>query len=316
VDVPVWKTLGFWSVVGSVVLAVLPALLPQRDAVYLGLLVALVGLAIGLLFEQLRRLSDLTELCVFFDTSMEFRSFVGEVRDHWRSIEDHHDRLFFGQVFAGFRSEFMLRLTYLAAGSIVIDEDSEYGFRRSPLGQVRSMQMVVAGHHSFWQTSRGKTYLASQRAAIRAGLVVERVFIVEESDLQDWHSVIQAQCLAGVQVYLVVRERLEMGIRDTHDISRGIVTDVHGDRMVVGLRHENEPSLAKGISDWETERISYDPVLVADVAASFEYLRDSKSTPIPELFPSLHDCIPTPTNRMSARRAAGTHRPASRGPLH
>lgn len=243
----------------SIGLAVVPPWInPDATNVQLGLVVGLLGLCVTFLVEQHIRgdeltvrlhesaeqgalngaretAATLTELTPVVRAPTACRVLVERVANDWQRIDQHGKVPFFGEIRASLAGEFSARLAELANGAITVAVDSPYTFRDTSLRGVRVHRLISVGSLAFWSEEFGRHYLAEQRRAIKErGVRIERTMVIAEAELPMAGDVAQAQVEAGVDLQLVVRERVKQE-HTIYMLDRGIVYYDNGVRMVVEL---------------------------------------------------------------------------------
>jgi hypothetical protein len=102
--------------------------------------------------------------------------------------------------------------------------------------QIQSLNATITG---YWNSAPGRRYVESQRTAIAGdGLVVSRVFVLSQAEVDSAADTMREQVQAGVNVSIVVREEIEPDphVPKIEDLS--LVTDRSG---VIGVLRPGSP---------------------------------------------------------------------------
>jgi hypothetical protein len=292
-----------WGLLVSLVLAFVPALDQSNDDFQTGVILGLCGIAVTILVDQQLRISALrrqmadgTDRAVrqiratvqqtlpLLQSSEDFRRFASQVCDNWQRV-DAKESPFLHQILQDRVREFLGDVKSLGSGAIEIEATKPYSFRSASLTEFSAMLMVHSDDLGYWTTTRGRRYLNRQRQAIAAGeLTVERIFVLEDEEIDEAESIISEQCAAGISVLIVRTDELTSGERREHDIDHGVVTDHRGTKML--MRPIPDMKHAGGILSARLERLSYLPGEIQKAERSIAFLRHH-AVPVSQVYPSI-----------------------------
>lgn len=295
-----------WGVALSLVLSFVPALNQSSDDFQFGVIIGLSGLAVTILVDQQLRLNALrrqmvagTERAVreirasvtatlpLLQASPDFRSFAGQVSENWQKIDGKRSP-FLHRILQDRVREFLGDVTSLGSGAIEIEATKPYSFRSASLTEFAAMLMVHSDDLAYWMEVRGQRYLRRQRDAIAAGeLIVERIFVLEDEEIEDAEPIIAEQCAAGISVKVVRTDELTPGERREHDIDQGVITDRHGTKML--MRPIPELRRSGGLMSARLERLSYLPGEIQKAERSIAFLRHH-AVPVNQVYPNITGC--------------------------
>jgi len=291
-----------WGLVVSLLLAFVPSLDQSNDDFQTGVILGLCGIAVTILVDQQirlnalrRQMSDGTERAVrqvkatvqqtlpLLQASEDFRHFAGQVCDNWQRV-DEKESPFLYQILQDRVREFLGDVKSLGSGAIEIEATKPYSFRSASLAEFSAMLMVHSDDLGYWNTTRGRRYLNRQRVAITAReLTVERIFVLEDEEIDEAELIIGEQCAAGILVLIVRTDELTSGERREHDIDQGVVTDHRGTKMLM----RPIPDVNRGgILSARFERLSYLPGEIQKAERSISFLRHH-AVPVSQVYPSI-----------------------------
>jgi hypothetical protein len=210
--------------------------------IQVAILIGLVGIAVGFLIENtLRSDQQATELEERLETdaqriaeslrqispvaqaSTELRDFIGQVARAWTEIDRRGKAAILSEIHHDKAQEYVSLLTDLAAGVITVGIDGPYSVRLRSFEDVRSYRAASMGPLEFWTTNFGRNYLEAQRRSIESNkLTVERVFLLEDEQIDTAEPILRAQASAGIQVW-VLRRRSVPEVHKEHIIDQGII---------------------------------------------------------------------------------------------
>jgi hypothetical protein len=284
----------------SLVLGVASTFLDEKDAaLQVALVAALAATAVALLIDQYVRFDDVRDGLRSAYTSgnadilramkmanpimratHSYQELAAGLVDDWRRVEQTKNKLH-AQVFEAARREFAKKLHDLAEGRVEIDAESPYGFRRQPMEQFRSMHMVQIRGLAYWDTQPGKKYLDLQSRAIRAGeLAVERIFVLDNGDLEAARPVVERHAVAGIAVRIVIRDDV---VKDDlrHLVEQGLIIDDNDHKIVI----RPVAGGGAGASRFPRELISDQLDDVATAVESISVLRNDYAEDLAAIYP-------------------------------
>jgi hypothetical protein len=292
-----------WGLFVSVALAFIPSLDQSNPDFQTGIIIGLSGIAVTIMVDQQIRLAALrramlerTDLAVrqvratvqetipLLQSNEDARRFVGTVCQNWQKIDEKRSP-FLHRILTDRVGEFLSDITSLGSGAIDIEATRPFSFRSANLDEFSAMLMVHSDDLGFWMTVRGRRYLNRQREAIGAGeLTVERIFVLEDEEIDDGEPIIAEQCAAGIKVLIVRTDELTPGERREHDVDQGVVTDRHGTKML--MRPIPEVRRPGGIMSARLERLSYLPGEIQKAERSIAFLRHH-AVPVTTVYPRI-----------------------------
>lgn len=127
-------------------------------------------------------------------------------------------------------AECKTQIRELASGSIFAPAKSIYEYSAySAFEQAaKSVKAIDRGPASFWNTERGRKYLESNRAAVKRGIKVVRIFALTGKDANQYVDILKEQVEAGIDViitnpnrinqeFLIVDDRIRIDIEQDND---------------------------------------------------------------------------------------------------
>lgn len=237
----------------SAALAVIPPLIdPKYIYIQVGILIGLVSICLGLLIEQAVRndeasieldgrlrahvdetIDALGQLSPIASASQECREYVNQVINSWMQIDQRDDLAVFSSIRRTKAQELSSFLTDLANGSITVSIDGPFSVRARQFDDVASYRAVSMGPLEFWTTNFGRNYLETQRESIQMnGLVVERIFVLDDNQIAAAEPVVRAQVAAGVQVWVLPRSSVP-NIHREHVVDQGVLIFKNGDKLLM-----------------------------------------------------------------------------------
>ena len=117
--------------------------------------------------------------------------------DHYHTIAD--DSL----------AECMTRLREIASGSVVVRAKTPQAYVVRGIQEARRDTKVIhIGFMDFWSTDLGRQYFALNKAAVRRGVGMTRVFALTPEEVRDSLQMLKAQQEAGIRVLVVKPSRV------------------------------------------------------------------------------------------------------------
>jgi hypothetical protein len=292
-----------WGLLVSVLLAFIPSFDQSNVDFQTGVIIGLSGIAVTIMVDQQLRIGALrremlnrTDLAVrqvqttvqqtipLLQSNEDARRFVSQVCENWQKIDQKRSP-FLHQILTDRVREFLADMHSLGSGAIEIEATRPYSFRSANLDEFSAMLMVHSDDLTFWEGVRGKRYLHRQRAAIQAGeLTVERIFVLEDDEIDQAEAIIAEQCAAGIKVRIVRTDELTPGERREHDVDQGVVTDRRGAKML--MRPIPELKRSSGLMSARLERLSYLPGEIQRAERSINFLRHH-AQPVSVVYPAI-----------------------------
>jgi hypothetical protein len=266
----------------ALAVAIIPPFIdPKHEFIEVGILIGLATICVGLLVEQRLRDEHLAQelharlqadadrtnealggIASVTRASAECKEYVTQLVDSWMLIDTRHNTIAFSDIRNARGQEFMNSLTELVSGAITIGVDSPYSARTRLFDNVAEYRAISVGPLEFWRGSFGQHYLEVHRRAISDhGLIVERVFVIEDSEASTAEPILRAQVDARIKVWALLRSQI-LNIYQQHAIDQGVLYFKDGSRLLM------QP-LARGYGQQaDSERLSVIPAEIA--AAEFD----------------------------------------------
>lgn len=273
-------------------LAIVPPWIdPRHEYIQVGILIALVSVCLGLMIEQHfhgeqvsemfesgftangdRIVGLLKDLSAILAAPPECKACVEQLVAKWELIGHRGDVGVFREIRTAKAAEFVNSLGELASGAVTVGIDSPYSVRSRPFDDVASYRAVSVGPLEFWQGRYGQHYLAEQGDAITEhGVIVERVFVIDDGDQAIAEPIIRAQVAAGVKVWVVLDSQIPDAYR-AHVVDQGVITFAGGEAL---LMQPLAPAYGRRA---DRERLS---LIAAEIAAAEFSLSQLKHHAVP-----------------------------------
>lgn len=291
---PPWKRRITWGIVIALVLGVVSIVVDLGGTpLRLGALITITGASLALVAdaqfrvgeivqEQQRRESVLLQahreataaLGTLSDASEQCRKFIVDIAACWKSIEATESPLL-RRILEDQQLEFRSRMHALSNGEVSMDRRTFMQFRSGSLRDLTSMRGTSAVNPRYWRTPQGAQYLANQRAAIAAGLKVQRMLVLPKDGIKGWLEVVQGQLDAGVSLTIIIRDEVENDDVKFLDMDRFIVTDRGG---VQGVLFHSPTT--------EAHRFTNDQAKIRETEKILDHLHAYEHRP-EDIFPAL-----------------------------
>lgn len=101
------------------------------------------------------------------------------------------------------------RLKELSSGAIIIDSETPISYgNRGKQYALQTIKVAWIGTMEKWKTEKGKKFLELDKAAIKRGVKVTRVFGITQQEARDFLELLKEQEKIGIQVSIVDPERI------------------------------------------------------------------------------------------------------------
>jgi hypothetical protein len=211
----------------------------------------------------------LKELSPIANASPACKDFVTKVVKNWAAIERRGEVAVFSDIHRDIVQGALGSLMDLASGVITVGMDGPYSVRLRRFDDVLSYRAVSIGPLEFWMTNFGKNYLETHRKSIQdGGLEVERIFILDDSQLDVAEPILRTQVASGIQVW-VVRRTSVSDIHRAHIIDQGVVEFRDNQKLLM------RPLATRYQEQADRERLSVIPGEILAAEHSLNVLRSN-----------------------------------------
>jgi hypothetical protein len=250
------------GVVISIALAVILVLSGQDEVS--SLMIGLTVTAITLLIDVIARLKNTedhilqaTTLGSLLLSDTELHQTIRQITQSYLSAQDSEFDLFI-QRSKDALLECKEILDGLERGYIVVEPGGKYTYGRKGVNVAQENVKAIAYEDiESWRTEHLKGVIQANAEAVRRGVRIQRVFILDNDSLSQAEDVLQAHKDAGVEVFVVSPEALE----STQLLESYLVVD---NRILVVFYYTRDGRRFKG------ERVSIEPVEVGTAVARFD----------------------------------------------
>lgn len=160
----------------------------------------------------------------------------------------------YNKIASGIIDECRSKLREVATGSVVVQARTPQAYGMLGFQQAKKdIKVIHMGSMDFWKKDFGKKYFEQNRAVLKRGIQITRIFAITPEQAKEDISILKEHEKAGVRVFVIRPDRLDHSFM------------IYDDNVVVDLDVDvNE--------EYKLERLVIDPTQVKKKVDEFEHL--------------------------------------------
>lgn len=180
-------------------------------------------------------------------------SALQEVAGNYESIKKHNfDH--FNNLAEEAIDECRAKLRDIAGGSVVVRAKTIQGYGVKGVENARSdVKIIHIGEMSFWVSDFGRKYFELNKAAIKRGVQITRIFALAPEEVKNSINILKEQEKAGVRVLIIKPNKVD------HEFA------IFDERILIDFKVEHK-------EDYRTERITVEATQVKRAREEFKEL--------------------------------------------